>query len=75
MLVAIAGALATPLKLRRKQKHRHHKSTWNDKRSKPAKLRVYNDCDFQISVYWSVTTATFEHAAAAAAAEEPRRAQ
>uniref|UniRef100_A0A383VWG0 von Hippel-Lindau disease tumour suppressor beta domain-containing protein n=1 Tax=Tetradesmus obliquus TaxID=3088 RepID=A0A383VWG0_TETOB len=52
MLVAIAGALATPLKFRRKQKHRHHKSTWNDKRSKPAKLRVYNDCDFQISVYW-----------------------
>jgi hypothetical protein len=68
MLVAVAGAVATSLKLRRKPKHRHHRSTWSDRRSKPAKLRVYNDCSFQISLYWSVTTLAFAQAAAVAAA-------
>jgi hypothetical protein len=56
LLLAAAGGLATCIKLRRKRKHRHHKSTWSDKHSKPVKLRVYNDCSFLISLYWCVTT-------------------
>eukprot|EP00882_Tetradesmus_deserticola_P025935 GHRQ01028526.1.p1 GENE.GHRQ01028526.1~~GHRQ01028526.1.p1 ORF type:complete len:199 (+),score=26.08 GHRQ01028526.1:58-654(+) len=52
LLSAVVGVLATPIKLGRKLKHRHRKSTWNKRHSKPVKLRVYNDCSFLISVYW-----------------------
>ncbi|KAF6254715.1 hypothetical protein COO60DRAFT_1703205 [Scenedesmus sp. NREL 46B-D3] len=52
VLLAVAGILATPLKLGRKLRHRHPKSTWNDKYSKAAILKVYNECSFLISVYW-----------------------